>query len=271
MPFADAAFGAGPAADERDDTSPLDDAAPVVAVSAKNPEPADGGLELSLEPLEEPAEATPVAAVGAATPRLFEHRLEQPARSATAIRHVWLLCASIGGAEAVRQFLAALPAGFPALFVLVQRVNEDYLHEFQQQLAQATPLRVVLGAQGTRVGGGDVVLAPGGVRLCIDRSGLVGHEEDIDHVFSIDAALCDTVDLFGADAGAILFSGNCENPLDALAYFVAKGGTVFAQDPETCVISSMIDIARNAGLVNFVAAPAQLAQHLVDRRRAAAD
>ena len=42
-----------------------------------------------------------------------------------------------------------------------------------------------------------------------------------------------------------------------------KGGRVWSQDPDTCVISSMVDGAREAGVVKFLGSPAQLAQQTI--------
>ena len=48
--------------------------------------------------------------------------------------------------------------------------------------------------------------------------------------------------------------------IDGSVYLQQKGGQVWAQDPATCVISSMVDGARDAGVVTFTGAPAELAR-----------
>jgi two-component system chemotaxis response regulator CheB/chemosensory pili system protein ChpB (putative protein-glutamate methylesterase) len=42
-----------------------------------------------------------------------------------------------------------------------------------------------------------------------------------------------------------------------------RGGTIWVQDPATCVISSMVDGAQEAGVVSFVGSPAELAQEFI--------
>ena len=75
--------------------------------------------------------------------------------------------------------------------------------------------------------------------------------------------LCDTdadIDNEIAAAGAIIFSGMAHDAIDGAAYLASKGGTVWAQDPNTCVISSMVDGAIDAGVVSHTASPVDLAR-----------
>jgi two-component system chemotaxis response regulator CheB/chemosensory pili system protein ChpB (putative protein-glutamate methylesterase) len=61
--------------------------------------------------------------------------------------------------------------------------------------------------------------------------------------------------------------------VEGAIYMRERGGTIWVQDPATCVISSMVDGAQDAGVVSFVAAPAELAQELAGElaRRAIRD
>ena len=51
--------------------------------------------------------------------------------------------------------------------------------------------------------------------------------------------------------------------IEGSQYLKAKGGTIWVQDPDTCVISSMVDGAREAGVVSFVGSPQQLAEKMI--------
>lgn len=51
--------------------------------------------------------------------------------------------------------------------------------------------------------------------------------------------------------------------IEGAKHLSAKGGKVWAQDPDTCVISSMVDGAREAGVVAFMGSPAELAQQTI--------
>ena len=51
--------------------------------------------------------------------------------------------------------------------------------------------------------------------------------------------------------------------IEGSKYLKSKGGVIWVQDPDTCVISSMVDGAREAGVVAFVGSPQQLAEKMI--------
>jgi chemotaxis response regulator CheB len=182
------------------------------------------------------------------------------------VQRVWVLGASIGGPEAVREFLGALPKDVPAVFLLAQHMGADFLDLMTQQLARATPLTVRTVTNGDRVAYGEVVIVPLAERLLVDASGevrLATLDEMSPYSPSIDQVMRDVADRFGADAGAIIFSGMAHDAIDGAVYMAGRGGRIWAQDPATCVISSMVDGARDAGVVSVVAAPAELARRFM--------
>lgn len=194
-----------------------------------------------------------------------EHRLDG-SNAAKAIRRVIVLGASIGGPEAVREYLSGLPARFPALFVLAQHMGAEFLELMAAQLAKATPLTVRAPGHGERVNQGEVVVVPTTHRLLIDADGVVqlAHlPEASPYTPSIDLIVRDVADTFGAQATVIIFSGMAHDAIEGAKHLTAKGGQVWAQDPDTCVISSMVDGARDAGVVVFTGSPSELSKHTI--------
>jgi len=182
------------------------------------------------------------------------------------IRRVWVLGASIGGPEAVREFLGELPRNYPALFVLAQHMGAEFVDLMAQQLAKSTALTVRTPTHGERVGHGEVVLVPTTHRLQVDPEGIVVLERsgnDAAYSPSIDRVLRDIADRYGANAGAIIFSGMTTDAVEGSVYLAGKGGSVYAQHPDTCVVSSMVDGAVEAGIVKFLGSPKELAERLL--------
>lgn len=178
------------------------------------------------------------------------------------IRKVYVLGASIGGPEAVRDFLSEMPRDVPALFLLAQHMGAEFVDLMAQQLAKATPLTVRTPTHGERVGHGDVVIVPTTHRLQVDVDGVVLLERvnsDGAYTPSIDRVLRDAADRYGAAANAIIFSGMTTDAVEGATYLAAKGGTVYAQHPDTCVVSTMIDGVVEAGIVKVLGAPKELA------------
>lgn len=233
--------------------------APDVDANAAHPFEVPQGLSLELIPLEEAVAPTSVGV--ASRENWLDPDAVQPK-----VRHVWVLGASIGGPEAVREFLAALPRDYPALFLLAQHLGDEFVDMMAKQLAQATALTVRTPIHGARVGHGEVVVVPNAKRLLVDAQGVVVLERDTEEAAfspSIDRVLHDAADRFGSHAGAIIFSGMTDDAVEGCRYLAAKGGLVYAQRQDTSVVSTMIDGVCEAGVVSFLGSPQELAEKLL--------
>lgn len=231
---------------------------------------------LSLTPLDdEEEEAGATLAAPAVDPLLVAMGLVEaptqdataPAAEASGISRVIVLGASIGGPDALRGFLGGIPSGFPALFLLVQHLENGYFERLAQQLQKATklPVRAAI-ADGPPACMGEVLVIPANAHFTVEPDGTVlaqAHAEPPHYSPSIDAVMCDTADRFGGRTTAIIFSGMAGDAIEGAVYVTAKGGEVWAQDPSSCVVSSMVDGARARGVVEFIGSPRELAERCV--------
>ena len=65
-----------------------------------------------------------------------------------------------------------------------------------------------------------------------------------------------------------IFDALGDPPGDAIegaVYLTSVGGEVWAQDPASCVVSSMVDGARARGVVEFLGSPRELAERCVEK------
>ena len=220
------------------------------------------GLSLELMPLDEAV--APVAMESAVHENWLDPNAVRVPKAS--VHRIWVLGASIGGPEAVREFLAALPRDYPALFLLAQHLGPEFVDMMARQLAQATALTVRIPTHGERASHGEVLIVPSAQRLLVDAQGVVVLERDTQTATfspSIDRVVHDMAERFGAAAGAIIFSGMSTDAAIGCRYLVEKGGSVYAQRPDTCVVSTMIDGVHENGLVSFFGSPQELAQRLV--------
>lgn len=250
--------------------------APVAPAFGSPAEPGTGGT-LSLADPDEPTQAAPASAAPArieidtSALSLVPLEDEQPAAptAVEGIERVVVLGASIGGPDALRTFLGALPEGLPALFVLVQHLDTGFFERLAEQLQKSTRLRVRVAEEGMdTLRMGEVLVLPSDARYRIRRDGrLVREPYDAPPRYKpcIDDALTAVADEFGADTLAIIFSGMAGDAIDGASHVTAKGGEVWGQDPASCVVSSMVDGARARGLLEVVASPRDLASRLVAR------
>jgi len=230
--------------------------------------PVEDALSLELMPMEE---AVAPGAFAAAPAAASAREMDQTTRrlkvgASTELQHVFVLGASIGGPEAVREFLGALPPRFPALFVLVQHMGEEFLELMSAQLARCVSLTVRTPTHGEIFGHGEIVIVTTRQRLQIDAEGVVTLSplpERTAYSPSIDLVLRDVADQFGSKAGAIIFSGMAQDAIAGSTYLKARGGVVWTQDPNTCTISTMVDAVTQTGVVTFSGSPQELAAKMI--------
>lgn len=183
-----------------------------------------------------------------------------------AIPRVIVLGASIGGPDAVRTFLGGIPAGFPALFLLVQHLENGFFERLAQQLQKSSKLPVRVPDPATAAHAGEILVIPAQQRVLIESDGhiaLAPHPAPPKYTPCIDQVLRDVADRFGTDATAIIFSGMAGDAIEGAVYLTSLGGQVWAQDPASCVVSSMVDGARARGVVEYLGSPRELAERCV--------
>lgn len=205
---------------------------------------------------EEPAGVAPLPSVTAT----------EPAPGAAA--EVWVLAASIGGPQALTQFVGQLPDGLPVAFVVAQHIGPGFVDLLASQLARVTPLAVRCGEQDMVLAPGQIAVAPVEQRFGFVQPGRIHlAPEERKSIYSpcIDTVMMAVADAYGPRAGAILFSGMGSDGVAGARTIAAAGGTILAQEPEGCVVSSMADGAREAGVVSFSGTPAELAHHFLER------
>jgi chemosensory pili system protein ChpB (putative protein-glutamate methylesterase) len=230
----------------------------------------DFGFEL--EPITgEAAPATAAAALADPLDALFEPASaalgKQGEVSLPDLDRVFVLGGSIGGPEAMKAFLARLPAGVPAAFVIAQHMGGEFLQMMASQLDAATALSVRFPKPGERLRHGEVVVAPSDQRLAIDRSGhleLQPSTGDSPYSPSIDQLVTDAIERLGDRVTLILFSGMGSDGLEGARHLIARGGQVWVQERSTCVVASMIEGVRGEGLVRFEGGPVELADRVLE-------
>ncbi len=182
--------------------------------------------------------------------------------------NLWVLGASLGGPLAVREFLSKLPEDLPVAFILAQHIGASHLDLLAEQLDRVTPLRVSVASVGQVLKHQEVVLAPVDHRIEIDTLSRITFKKKMQRSIyspSIDFVMQDMARRYGKKCGAIIFSGMGNDGEQGCHAIAASGGDVWAQDAESCVISSMPDNARKTGHVSFNGTPEELAAALVKR------
>lgn len=178
---------------------------------------------------------------------------------------IWVLGASLGGPEAVKEFLDALPSGLPIAFVYAQHIDPRFEHALCSAVGRHGKYNVRNFENGLRLQIGDVLIAPiehefqvlpSGVCRLLDNAWPGPYGPSIDQVFINLHAY------YQSRFNCILFSGMGSDGSEAISG-LNDCENIWVQTPESCASGSMPESAISTGRVTFIGTPYQLALHLV--------
>jgi chemosensory pili system protein ChpB (putative protein-glutamate methylesterase) len=187
--------------------------------------------------------------------RIADMELEdiRPTRSASQDGAVVVL-AGIGGPDAVRQLLGALPAAFPRPVLIQQRLEGGRHDKLVRQMQRATAMPVSLAEPGEALQRGHVYVLPADLGIGAEADGLhfrAGGSDDL------------VASLPSADSAVIVLSGTDPALVDAAMAHAFRGALVAGQSPEGCFDATASDVLVARGAE--AGAPAQLAKKLAMR------
>ncbi|WP_196804314.1 chemotaxis protein CheB [Lysobacter sp. HA18] len=239
----------------------FDDVAPAPAVPPPLPSMGFGELSLAddVTPVAAPAAPTRTHDIGELERRIASLELvddtKPPAEPVApvvteAVSGAVLVLAGIGGPDAVRQLLGALPARFPRPVLLRQRLDGGRYDKLVAQLQRASALPVALAQPGD-------AMKPGHVYVLGDDVGLDGA------TFRADGADRLVESLPAAESAVVVLSGADAALADVIASRIADGAYVGAQSPDGCYDAAAASAVASRGAIS--APPSELAAQLAGR------
>jgi len=211
----------------------------------------EASVEAEAEPV---APLAPLGASSRQTDRMSLAAAESTGNNDTASGGL-LVLAGLGGPDAVRQLLSALPPTLRVPVLLYQHLDTGKHDRLVGQLAKASQLPLDLAVEGKLAFPGRVaVLQPGmGVRHS-EANFHFTRAEDLAQVVSA---------LPAGDSAVMLLSGADPAVMPAVLALQAAGAMVLAQDPSSCFDAVSAQMAIDAGAA--MATPAGLAQLVIER------
>jgi chemotaxis response regulator CheB len=200
-----------------------------------------------------PREAPPAALA----PRmsLAEVREDAPIDNCVTAPGALLVLAGLGGPDAVRQLLSALPPTLRVPVLLYQHLDTGKHDRLLGQLAKASQLPLDLASEGRIAFAGRVGVLPPGIGVSYRDGGFV--YTGISALSEVAAALPP------AESVVLLLSGADPSVVPAVLALHAAGALVLAQDPDSCFDSTAAGLLIDAGAV--AASPAELARIVIER------
>lgn len=212
---------------------------------ASTPPPLPDFSRLELVELDDKAAAAPgpAAAAAAALPDAF-------AKPPGAV----LVIAGIGGPDAVRKLLVALPRGFKRPVLIQLRLDGGRYDNLVKQMARVSALPVLMAEAGQELSGARAYVLPEGVGVAAG-----------DGLRFVEVAGGDELvaALPPAESAVLLLSGADTARVDAALALATRGGHVAGQALEGCYDASAIRLLAAGGAE--LGSPAQLAEQLASR------
>jgi len=157
--------------------------------------------------------------------------------------------ASTGGPQALVEILSQLPAGFPAIVLVVQHVDQQFTPGLAAWLQRHSRNPVSIARPGELLALGGVWLAGGNQNLTY-RNGAVFYQlpaEDAVHRPSIDALFLSLAQTHLAPRTGVLLSGMGRDGAAGLLALRKSGALTIAQDEATSVVYGMPKAAADIG------------------------
>ncbi|MGV6493169.1 chemotaxis protein CheB [Stenotrophomonas rhizophila] len=183
---------------------------------------------------------------------LVELDAERPADGAAA--GAVLVLAGIGGPDALRRLLAALPDGLATPVLVHMRLDGGRYGNLVKQMARVSALPVLLAEAELPVQPGNAYILPDDVGLAVRNQGLY---------FTADAQGVQVGALPAAHSAVVLLSGADASLVDAVLGLAADGAWVAGQVGEGCYDPTAANAVVAAGM--DAGEPPQLAQSIVER------
>ncbi len=178
--------------------------------------------------------------------------------------NVCVIAASTGGPAAVKLFFDCLPAGLKTGFIYVQHIDVNHDDVLVKMMSQHSHYPAYIAAHGQTIRQGQVAVLSPAEGVSVLDNGTFCHLPDASwpgpFAPSIDCVVANVSQVFGVRAGAIIFTGMGEDGLVACRLMEQRGGFVWAQSLDSCVVESMPAAIMKADLASFSGTPEGLAK-----------
>ena len=165
------------------------------------------------------------------------------------------LAASAGGLTAISRVLAAMPADFPAVMVVVQHLDPRHRSLMADILSRRTPLQVKQAEEGEQVQSATVYIAPPNRHLLVNPDGTLSlSQSELVHFLrpSADLLFESVAASYRERAIAVVLTGTGSDGAMGVQAIKKMGGTVIAQDETTAEFFGMPSAAIQKGSVDFI-------------------
>jgi two-component system chemotaxis response regulator CheB len=211
----------------------------------------------------------PASNAASATPSAPDSPAVRPTRRALVAPHVVTIGISTGGPQTLQRLLPRLPADLPVPVLIVQHMPPVFTRSLADDLDRRCAINICEAADGQPVLPGHVYIAPGGRQMKLARV-----EDTVQIVItddprenscrpSVDYLFRSVVQIYQGHSVAIIMTGMGNDGALGCRLIHQHGGTVLAQDEQSCVVFGMPRQPIDEGLADVIGPPEQLATEIL--------
>ncbi|MGZ9898877.1 protein-glutamate methylesterase/protein-glutamine glutaminase [Shewanella gaetbuli] len=165
-----------------------------------------------------------------------------------------LIGTSTGGPVALQKVLTQFPASYPHPILLIQHMPAAFTPAFAARLDSLCKISVKEATNGDVLKPGCAYLAPGGMQMLVDKSGVAGRikviagNSDMNYKPCVDITFASASKAFGGDILAVVLTGMGADGREGARMLKSAGANIWAQDEDSCVVYGMPQAVAAAGL-----------------------
>jgi two-component system chemotaxis response regulator CheB len=178
---------------------------------------------------------------------------------------------STGGPQALKYMIPQLPADLAVPIVMVMHMPVGYTDMYAQRLNDISQLKVTEAREGDIVKPGAALLAPAGRHLTLRRQkdgNVVAHLDarpfDAPHRPSVDALFQSAAEVYGNRTLGVVMTGMGADGKQGAAWIKSKGGLIYTEAEQSCVVYGMPWSVVEAGLSDKSIPLEQMAQSIIE-------
>lgn len=182
-------------------------------------------------------------------------------------RYVVFLGASMGGPNAIKEFLDNVSPTLPICILLAHHFNRTMIDTLPRILNRHNNWRCQVITSSQRLRAGQCLIAPIDKQIVCDSTGrviLLDQAWSGEYKPAIGQILKNTSDVYGSELINIIFSGMGNDGSQYLDLIQHNNSQLWAQDPSLSACSSQPQAIIDSGYCGFVGSPADLAKKLTD-------
>jgi two-component system chemotaxis response regulator CheB len=182
---------------------------------------------------------------------------------------------STGGPPALQTIFSSIQEPIPVGFAVAQHMPPDFTKAFAERLNRFSALEIREAADGDAIRPGRVLIAPGGFNLEMFRRGdevivkVVEPKSHQRYIPSADVLFTSAAPLFGSRLLGVVLTGMGNDGARGVQDIKDHGGTVLAEDEESCVVFGMPKEAIATGRVDGIVSLPSMCREILRRCRLA--